>query len=165
MEKHEIDYQPVFAAQVYVVADVLHHVVELQSQVACHVERAQIVFKRDAAILPVVPLQRIEHHEAEAVYEPCLQADVGRMVLKRCPVVLHQVDGILVGKRHEVHVFLLAQTVALVEDCITGTTVVIEIIPDDVAVAIAQPFNYLRVGKSVMRCLAVSACSPEVHVG
>ena len=52
------------------------HPIELQPQIARHVKRSQIILKRDAAILFLVPFQCIEHHIAEPVNEPRLQTDI-----------------------------------------------------------------------------------------
>ena len=50
------------------------------------------------------------------------------MILQRFPVVLHQVERILVSQRHEVQVLLLAQLIPLVEDVIAHLTVPVEIL-------------------------------------
>ena len=91
--------------------------------VAGHVERHQIVLKRDAAILLAVPFQGIKHHIAKPVDEPRLQTHIRRVILQRLPIVLHKVERILVSQRHEVQVLLLAQLIPLVEDVISHLTV------------------------------------------
>ena len=48
------------------------------------------------------------------------------MILQRFPVVLHQVERVLVSQRHEVQVLLLAQLIPLVEDVIAHLTVPVE---------------------------------------
>ena len=58
------------------VANVLHHLVELQAQVVCHVERLQVVLEGDAAILLLMPFQCVKHHKPEAIDQPCLQTDI-----------------------------------------------------------------------------------------
>ena len=127
------------------VAHILHHPVELQPQVAGHVERHQIVLERDAAVLLAVPFQCIEHHIAEPVDEPRLQTHVWRVILQRLPVVLHQVQRILVSQRHEVQVFLLTQLIPLVEDVIAHLTVPVEILTDNVGIALAETAQNLFV--------------------
>ena len=132
------------------VADILQHAVELQAEVTCNVKGEKIVLEGNAAVFLPVPLQGIQHHKAEAVDEPRLQAHLWRMVLKRPPVVLHQVDGILVGQRHEVQILLPAQLVSLVEHIIAHLAVPIEILPDDVGIALAKASYNLLVRQLVM---------------
>ncbi len=50
------------------------------------------------------------------------------MLFQRFPVVLHQVERVLVSQRHEVQVLLLAQLIPLVEDVIAHLTIPVEIL-------------------------------------
>ena len=120
------------------VADILYHVVELQTKVARDIERLEIVLKGDAAVFLAVPFQRIEDYKAEAVDEPRLQTHLRRMILQRLPVMLHQIDGILVCQRKEVQILFLMKLILLVENVITHLTVSVEIIADNVSVASAE---------------------------
>ena len=120
------------------VTDIFHHPIELQSQVARHVKRAQIILKRDAAILFLVPFQCIEHHIAEPVDEPGLQTDIRRVILQRLPVMLHQVDGILMSQRHKVQIFLLSQLIPLIKDIIACLTIPVEILSDNVGISLTE---------------------------
>ena len=67
------------------------------------------------------------------------------MILQRLPVVLHQVQRILVSQRHEVQVFLLTQLIPLVEDVIAHLTVPVEILTDNVGIALAETAQNLFV--------------------
>ena len=96
LPQHLVDQQTVDAAHRHLVAHLLHHLVELPSQVACQVERLQVVLEGDAAVFPFVPFQGVEHHIAESVHHPGAQRHLRRAVFQRFPVVLHQIDGILV---------------------------------------------------------------------
>ena len=145
LQQQHVDNQPFLTVQWRMVADIFHHLVELQPQVAGHVERHQIVLERDAAVLLAVPFQRIEHHIAESVDEPRLQTHVWRVVLQRLPVVLHQVQRILVSQRHKVQVLFLAQLIPLVEDVIAYLTVPVEILTDNVGIALAETAQNLFV--------------------
>ena len=120
------------------VTDILYHVVELQTKVARDIERLEIVLKGDAAVFLAVPFQRIEDYKAESVDEPSLQGNAGRMVLQRFPVMLHQVDNILMSERKEVQILFLMKLIPLVENVITHLTVSVEIVTDNVSVASAE---------------------------
>ena len=93
----------------------------------------------------MIPFQCVEHHIAETANQPRLQTDLRRMVFQRLPVVLHQVDGILVSQRHEVEVLLPAQLIPLVEKPIALLTIPVEIFTDNVAVPLTEALNNLVV--------------------
>ena len=67
------------------------------------------------------------------------------MILQRLPVVLHQVQRILVSQRHEVQVLLLTQLIPLVEDVIAHLTIPVEILTDNVGIALAETAQNLFV--------------------
>ena len=127
------------------VTDILYHVVELQTKVARDIERLEIVLKGYAAVFLAVPFQRIEDYKAESVDEPRLQTHLRRMILQRLPVMLHQIDGILVCQRKEVQVLFLMKLITLVENVITHLTVSVEIVTDNVSVASAEALQYLLI--------------------
>ena len=67
------------------------------------------------------------------------------MVLQGRPVVLHQIERILVSQRKEIEVLLLAQLVALVEDVVAHLQVTVEVSADNVGIAPAKTAYYLLV--------------------
>ena len=117
---------------------ILHHPVEQQPQVAGHVKRAQIVLERDAAVLLLVPLQRIKYYIPESVDKPRLQAHIRRVILQWFPIVLHQVNGILVSQRHKIEVLFLMQLIPLVKNVVSRLTIPVEILSDNVGIPFSE---------------------------
>lgn len=90
--------KPFITSHWYMVANVFNHAVELQTKVACYVERAQIVFKGNTTVFFLISFQRVEHNISESIDKPGLQADIRRMILQGLPVMLHQENSILMGQ-------------------------------------------------------------------
>ena len=63
---------------------------------------------------------------------------IARSSIQRLPVMLHQVDGILMSQRHKVQIFLLSQLIPLVKDIIACLTIPVEILSDDVGISLTE---------------------------
>ena len=138
VNKQHNEYRSRFSVKAQTVADFHNQLVEVQPQVLAGIERLQVFLEGQGAVFPLIPFQSVEHNKPEAVDHPRAERHLGRAVLERFPVVLHQVDGILVGQRHEVEILFLAELVFLVEQMIGGVTVLIEVLTDDAAVSSSE---------------------------
>ena len=164
-EEHLKDDGVLAVASVVSVANLVDGVAEVSSKlIVLHVEvDACIAHAFLQAFLPLFllqPFQLVEHQEAEPIDHPCLKRHRSLAVLQLTEVMPAEREVILMGKRIEVHAWLVLQIITSVVYAVSHAAVAVEVFLDNMFVGVAETFENLVVGKlrNILICFLHSCC-------